>query len=92
VRSEREQNIDQVAGIIYDQCHSPEEARSINEAAGWGFDVNYDTRFYANPTTSWTRVEGVKLSAEDLGAAVDMVVEWRDDQAAYEVALGLPRD
>jgi hypothetical protein len=73
MRTAREQNIEQVAGIIYDYRYenpdwdgSGPSEEELNEC-GWGFDVNYDYQEYpGGRENNWTRVRGLTLSREDL--------------------------
>ncbi len=64
-----EQQIEQVAGIIYEAEMTPEEARRQNAGDGWTFDVRYDDGEYVNET-NWTRVEGLQLSDANLQKAI----------------------
>jgi len=87
-RTERQQNIEQVAGIIANwqtlgldrSEHDPQytiagEAADINSAFGWTFDVRYDSHEYVSDN-DYTLVEGAKLSAEDLAAAIATAEQW----------------
>lgn len=72
-RTEREQNIEQVAGLIYQQFLvdpdlTLDQAQKWNRYPGWTFEVRYDSREYLNDA-DYTRVESEKLSGNDLYAA-----------------------
>lgn len=80
-RTRREQDIEQVAGIIIENglLDRPERSpliTAINSNQGWGFDVRYDDGEYIRDT-QWTRVEGLQLSARDLEKAIALARDFR---------------
>jgi hypothetical protein len=84
-RTTQDQDIAQVAGIIYDHIvgdaegiWSDDAARKINDGDGWGYDVRYDWESYATDQ-SYTRVTGKCLSADDIETAIRMA----HDQAGF---------
>lgn len=76
MRTDREQFIEQVAGLIVEAPWRLEvdEIEAINRQ-GWTFEARLDSREYPTPE-SWTRVESVVLSVEELAAARQLVAEW----------------
>ena len=83
-RTSREQNIEQVAGIIADweglPAYDPDwddaaEATKAN-TAGWTIEVRYDYQTYITDE-DYTRVEGLSLSDADLTRALVLAAEWR---------------
>lgn len=78
----REQEIEQVAGIIAETIYEGNRAelQQINEI-GWQFDIRYHDGEYIDDTR-WTRVEGVKLSAAELEQAIRLAEGWTGERLA----------
>jgi hypothetical protein len=91
MKSEHNHNIEQVASIIsessweYDFNSAEEFARKQNDGDGWSFDVRYGSEA---GHSNWTRIEGLKLSTEDLAAAVRLAQEWESGDK-YATAASL---
>jgi hypothetical protein len=79
-RTETEQNIEQVAGVIYElamvtgELDSDEAIQGYNRE-GWDFEVRYDTHEYLS-SRDCTRVEGLVLSPQNLDRAVRLATVW----------------
>lgn len=77
-RTEHEQNIEQVALLIAEHIRAGgdiDAMRDVNDSDGFVFDVRYDSHKYADET-SWSRVEGCKLSESDFAIAVHVANDW----------------
>jgi len=75
IRTERQQDIEQVASLIAEADLTPARAYAINGGAGWTYEVRYDSTSYLNPT-DYSRIEGRSLSPGELGQAVALAVGW----------------
>jgi hypothetical protein len=81
-RTETEQNIEQVAAILYGQAMvtgelaTPAEIQHYNRE-GWIFEVRYDSHEYLS-SRDCTRVEGLVLSPQNLDRAVRQANVWLD--------------
>jgi hypothetical protein len=81
-RTRKEQNIEGVAGIIYEarvagpvpDLLNMEEILASN-AAGWDIDVRYDDGDYFDDK-SFTNVTDLILDEDDLRAAIVMAERW----------------
>lgn len=73
--SRTQQRIEQVAGIIADNALAAATAQRINATAGWTYDVRWHDGDYINDT-DYTRVEGDRLSDEQLRVALDLAQGW----------------
>ncbi len=75
-RTAAEQDIEQVAGIIYDNGLSRARAEAYNARDGWTYEVRYDYQDYTDGN-SYTRVEGRSLTAAALTDALALADTWR---------------
>lgn len=76
-----EQRIEQVAGIILEGIlpygeDAAQEAQEINDGDGWTYEVRYDDQEY-NSGSNYTRVEGDRLSNEQLTEAIGLAHKWQ---------------
>lgn len=91
MKSERNQNVEQVAAIIaeypwaYDFDSAEQFARQQNEGAGWSFECRYPGEV---PGNNYARVEGLRLSESDLTLALRLAAEW-DSGNRYATAAQL---
>lgn len=87
MRTVREQNIEQVAGIIYENVlsrswwYDPDHPQTPREYAedlndeGWSFEVNYDEVEYISDT-DYTLVEDLTLRPDDFDRAYALAERW----------------